>query len=199
MDARAPLLRLAAIAALLTAACGGTAGPAAITSPTAAATTAAATTAAPTTAPTPTAAAASPTASATAAPPQAGVGSASAKLSESKLVANATPVHVSFIGDEPSLGAGSYVELLNLVTLQPGGRTVSHKHGGVEWVIVVEGTIEVRTPGGTKATLAAGQTGKVPANTAVQAVNTGTGVAKFLAFFVTADGQPFQTNLDTVP
>lgn len=76
---------------------------------------------------------------------------------------------------------------------------MSHKHGGVEWVIVVEGTIEVRTPGGTKQTLTVGQTGKVLANTPVQAVNTGTGVAKFLAFFVTPDGQPQQTNLDAVP
>ena len=198
MNARSTLLRVTAVTALLTAACGGAATPASVASPTAAATTAAATTAAPTTA-APTVAAPSPTASATAAPPQAGVGSASAKLSESKLVATGSPVHVSFIGDEPSLGAGSYQELLNLVTLQPGGRTVSHKHGGVEWVTVVEGTIEVRTPGGTKATLTVGQTAKVPANTAVQAVNTGTGVAKFLAFFVTADGQPFQTNLDAVP
>ena len=198
MSARTLLLRVVAIAALLTAACGGTATPASIASPTAAATTAAATTAAPATA-APTVAAASPTASPTAAPPQAGVGSASAKLSESKLVAAGSPVHLSFIGDEPSLGAGSYQELLNLVTLQPGGRTVSHRHGGVEWVIVVEGTVEVRTPGGTKATLTVGQTGKVPANTAVQAVNTGTGVARFLAFFVTADGKPFQTNLDAVP
>ena len=195
MNTRALLLRVTAFVALLTAACGGTATPAVIASPTAAATTAAATTSAPTTAPV----TASPTASASAAPPQAGVGSASAKLSESKLVATGAPVHVSFIGDEPSLGAGTYQELLNLVTLQPGGRTVSHKHGGVEWVIVVEGTIEVRTAGGTKATLTVGQTGKVAPNTAVQAVNTGTGVAKFLAFFVTADGQPFQTNLDTVP
>ena len=198
MNGRSPLLLITAIAALLAAACGGAAGPSAVTSPTAAATTAPATTAAPTTA-APTAAAASPTASATAAPAHAGVGSASAKLSESKLVASAGPVHVSFIGDEPSLGAGTYQELLNLVTLQPGGRTVSHRHGGVEWVIVVEGTVEVRTAGGTRTTLTVGQTGKVPANTAVQAVNTGTGVAKFLAFFVTADGQPFQTNLDAVP
>lgn len=194
MSTRTALLRVTAVLALLTAACGGTTAPAVIASPTAAATTAAPTTAAPTVA-----VAASPSASASAAPPQAGVGSASAKLSESKLVATGSPVHVSFIGDEPSLGAGTYQELLNLVTLQPGGRTVSHKHGGVEWVIVVEGTIEVRTAGGTKATLTVGQTGKVAPNTAVQAVNTGTGVAKFLAFFVTADGQPFQTNLDTVP
>ena len=198
MNARSTLLRVTALTTLLTVACGGAATPASVASPTVAATTAAATTAAPTTA-APTVAAPSPTASATAAPPQAGVGSASAKLSESKLVATGSPVHVSFIGDEPSLGAGSYQELLNIVTLQPGGRTVSHKHGGVEWMLVVEGTIEVRTPGGTKVTLTVGQTGKVPANTAVQAVNTGTGVAKFLAFFVTADGQPFQTNLDAVP
>lgn len=198
MNARPTLLRVAAIGALLTAACGGTATPASIASPTAAATTAAATTAAPTTA-APTVAAPSPTASPVPAAPHAGVGAAVAKLSESKLVASGSPAHVSFIGDEPSLGAGSYQELLNLVTLQPGGRTVSHKHGGVEWVIVVEGTVEVRMPGGKKATLTVGQTGKVPANTAVQAVNTGAGVARFLAFFVTANGQPFQTNLDTVP
>ena len=198
MSARSPLLRIAAAAGLLTAACGGTAGPASITSPTASATTAAATSPTATAAPA-TSTAASPAASPTAAAPHAGVGSASAKLAESKLVATGSPVHVSFIGDEPSLGAGSYAELINLVTLQPGGRTVSHRHGGIEWVIVVEGTVEVRTPGGARSTLTVGQTGKVPANTAVQAVNTGAGVAKFLAFFVTADGQPFQTNLESVP
>ena len=181
-------------AALLVAACGGGAGPVTVSSPTAApATSAPATTAPTTTAP------ASPSPSATVAPPQAGVGSASVKLSEAKQVAGVAPVHVGFIGDEPGLAAGTYVETLNIVTLQPGGRTVSHKHGGLEIVVVTEGSVEVRMPAAAKVMLTAGQTAKVPANTPVQAVNVGTGVAKFLAFFVTVDGQPFQTNLDATP
>ena len=182
-----------ALAVALVVACGGGAAPVTVSSPTSApATSAPATTAPATTAP------ASPSPSATTAPPQAGVGAASVKLSESKQTAGAAPVHVGFIGDEP-LPAGTYVETLNLVTLQPGGRTISHKHGGLEVVLVTEGSVEVRLPGGAKTTLNAGQTAKVPANTAVQAANAGTGVAKFLAFFMTADGQPFQTNLDAVP
>lgn len=189
---------LAATLVLGVACSGGGASPAAVSSPTVAPATTAPATSAPvaTTAPAPTASA-SP--SATAAPPQAGVGSASVKLSEAKLVAGATPVHVGFIGDEPGLPAGSYMEVLNLVTLQPGGRTVSHKHGGLEIVVVTEGSLEVRMPAGAKVMLTAGQTAKVPANTPVQAVNAGSTVARFLAFFITADGQPFQTNLDTVP
>lgn len=204
MTRRTLLPVLALGGAILAAACGGAAGPAANVSPTGAASTAPATTPAATTpaatsaAPASASPAGTAAASATTAPPHAGVGAASVKLTESKLVATAAPVHVSFFGDEPSLGAGTYQELLNLVTLQPGGRTVSHRHGGVEWVTVTEGTIEVRTPG-ARTTLTVGQTAKVPANTAVQAVNTGTGVAKFLAFFVTAEGAAFQTNLDTVP
>jgi len=180
-------------ATLLVAACGGGAAPVTVSSPTAAPATSAPATPAP-----PTPAPASPSPSATTAPPQAGVGAASVKLSEAKQVAGSTPVHVGFIGDE-ALPAGTYVETLNLVTLQPGGRTISHKHGGLEIVVVTEGSVEVRTPAGAKVTLTAGQTAKVPANTPVQAVNTGSGVAKFLAFFVTADGQPFQTNLDAIP
>lgn len=192
---RSLLRAIPVLAALLIGACGGGAAPASLSSPTVTpATNAPATSAPATAAPATTAPPASPSA-----PPQAGVGAAVVKLSESKQVATGTPVHVSFFGDEPGLAAASYVDLLNLVTLQPGGRTISHKHGGLEIVVVIEGSVEVRLPAGKKVMLAAGQTAKVPANTPVQAANAGAGVAKFLAFFVTADGQPFQTNLDTVP
>jgi len=187
-------LAISVSAALLATACGGGAAPASLGSPTVAPATSAPATAAPTTAPATTAPPASPSA-----PPQAGVGAAVVKLSESKQVAKGTPVQVSFFGDEPGLAAGTYVEILNLVTLQPGGRTISHKHGGLEIVVVIEGSVEVRLPAGKKVMLAVGQTAKVPANTAVQAANAGTGVAKFLAFFITAEGQPFQTNLDATP
>lgn len=189
-----PALRaVPALAVAFVVACGGGAAPVTVSSPTVAPATSAPATSAP-----PTAAPASPSPSATAAPPQAGVGAASVKLSESKQTAGGTPVHVGFFGDEP-LPAGTYVETLNLVTLQPGGRTISHKHGGLEIVVVTEGSVEVRLPGGKKTTLNAGQTAKVPANTPVQAANAGAGVARFLAFFMTAEGQPFQTNLDAIP
>jgi len=181
---------LLVLALALASACGG----GAVTGTTAPPTT-------PATAVTTTAAAAAsstPPPSASAAPAYAAVGSASATVSQSKVVATSATVHVGFIGDEP-LAPGTYAEQLNLVTLQPGGRTVAHKHGGVEWVYVIEGSIEVRMGNGTRATLTTGQNAKVPAGTPVQAVNTGAAVAKFLAFFVTADGQPFQTNLETAP
>lgn len=186
---------LAILAATLTAACGGAAAPAA-RAPAAASPTVAPTPAA---TPTPTVAASPSPAASPAAPPHAGVGAAAAKLAETKSVIRTTPAHVSFLGEEPSLAPGSYTETVMLVTLQPGGRTVSHRHGGVEWVIAIEGSVEVRMGGGGRVALTVGQTAKVPANTPVQLFNAGSGVTRFLAFFVTAEGQPFQTNLDTVP
>ncbi|HZP96268.1 MAG TPA: cupin domain-containing protein [Candidatus Limnocylindria bacterium] len=188
---RAARIAAAAIVATLVAtACGGAAT---APSPTTPATTAP--TIAATSTPAPTAAA---TASASPAPAFAGVGSASTKLSEVTTTKSA-PVHFGFFGDEAALPAGKYMETLSLVTLQPGGRTVSHKHGGLEIVVVIEGSVEVNMGAAGKALLTAGQTAKVPANTPLQALNHGTDVAKFLAFFLTADGQPFQTNLTAVP
>lgn len=188
------ILASAAVLVLVGAACGGSAAPApAATS--SAPTVAAATSAAPTPAPSTPA----PTPSATAAPAYAGVGAAVLKIAETTYAEKATPVHLTFLGDEPSLKAGTYLETLSLVTLQPGGRTVSHKHGGLEIVIVAEGTVEIDMGAAGKKTLKAGERASVPANTALQARNTGTGVARFLAFFMTLDGQPFQTNLTNVP
>src|SRR5207245_8045090 len=42
-----------------------------------------------------------------------------------------------------ALPVGKYVEQLNVVTLEKGGRTASHKHGGVEMLIVVDGKIQI--------------------------------------------------------
>ena len=188
---RRPTRTLATLALTVAAACGGGTGAASTASP-------AATSAAPTVAAASPTAAPSASPSASPAPAFAGVGSASAKLSETKMTATGASTHIGFLGDE-ALAAGPYTETLNVVTLQPGGRTVSHKHGGIEWVIVIDGSVEIRMAAGGRAMLTAGQTAKVPANTPLQALNVGPGVAKFLAFFVTADGQPFQTNLEPVP
>ncbi len=98
-----------------------------------------------------------------------------------------------------ALPVGKYVEQVNVVTLEKGGRTASHKHGGVEMLIVLDGTIQLRAAGQTAQTLTKGKGAVVPPGTILQATNTGDGQAKFLAFFVTAEGVEFSTNVDTLP
>ena len=196
MSVQARISALGMALGIVAAACGGAAT---APTPTAAATTAPASVT-PTSAPASAApATAVPTASGSPAPAYAGVGSASTKLSEVTFAAKTAPVHVTFLGDQAGLAAGNYTETMNLVTLQPGGRTVSHKHGGLEIVFITEGAVEINMGAAGRVTLKAGETAKVPANTPLQALNTGTVVAKFLAFFMTLEGQPFQTNLETVP
>lgn len=101
--------------------------------------------------------------------------------------------------DLPQQAAGKYLEQLNLVTLDKGGRTPAHKHGGIEAIVVLEGTVQLRVAGSQPTTLTKGKGAYVLPNTALQATNTGEGAAKFLAFFVTLDGQPFSTNVDAAP
>jgi uncharacterized RmlC-like cupin family protein len=173
------LLAGAASLAILASACGGTAQPAATTTPTVAPTVAATT--APTVAPSPT----KPVVAAT------GQGSTSVKLTENKLTLAE--------GSAPYMPAGSYLSTVSLVTLEKGGRTVAHKHGGIESIFVLEGTIDFRTATGGRVILKPGQGVSVPPNTALQAVNGGDGIAKFLASFMTQETAPFQTNVDEAP
>jgi len=98
-----------------------------------------------------------------------------------------------------ALPAGKYVEQLNLVVLDKGGRTASHKHGGVEVVVVLDGTMQLRVAGQQSQTLTKGKGAVVLPNTILQATNMGDGQAKFLAFFVTQEGVDFSTNVDTLP
>jgi len=173
------LLAGAASLAILASACGGAAQPAPTTAPTVAPTVAV--TAAPTVAPSPT----KPVVAATA------QGSTSAKLTENKLTLAD--------GSAPYLPAGNYVSTLSLVTLEKGGRTIAHKHGGIESIYVLEGTIDFRTATGGRIILKQGQGASVPPNTPLQAVNGGDGIAKFLAFFMTQETAPFQTTVDEAP
>ena len=175
------LLATAASLAMLASACGGSAQPAATTAPTVAPTVAAS--AAPTVAPSPT----KPVVAAT------GQGSVSVKLTENKLTLAADQTSA------PYLPAGTYLSTVSLVTLDKGGRTAAHKHGGVESIYVLEGTIDFRTATGGRVILKQGQGASVAPNTALQAVNGGDGVAKFLAFFMTQETAPFQTAVDEAP
>lgn len=99
----------------------------------------------------------------------------------------------------PDLPAGSYMSTVQVVTIEKGGRTVAHMHGGIEAIYVLQGTIDFRLAGGARALLTHGQGAVVPPGTALQAVNGGDGVAKFLAFMMTPDTAPFQTNVDVAP
>jgi quercetin dioxygenase-like cupin family protein len=98
-----------------------------------------------------------------------------------------------------ALPAGKYVEQLNVITLEKGGRTASHKHGGVEMLVILDGTVQLRVAGQSAQTLTKGKAAVVAPSTILQATNTGDGQAKFLAFFVTAEGAEFSTNVDALP
>ena len=169
------VLAAAASFAILASACGSAAQPAATSAPTVAATSA------PTVAPTP----AKPVVAAT------GQGATVVKLTENKVTLAD--------GSVPHLPAGAYLSTVLLLTLEKGGRTPAHKHGGAELIFVLEGTIDFRTAGGGRVILKAGQGSAVAPNTTVQAVNGGDGVAKVLAFLMTQETAPFQTNVDEAP
>lgn len=101
--------------------------------------------------------------------------------------------------DLAALPAGAYSLGLRLVTVQPNGRTAAHKHGGLETILVLDGSVELRVQGAAMKTLQKGEGTSIQADTALQIWNKGTAPAKFLAFFVTADGKPFSTDVDASP
>ena len=104
-------------------------------------------------------------------------------------------------GDLPvtALVAGKYTEQLNVTTLEKGGRTEAHKHAGLEIFVILAGSVQLRTASAQPVTLTSGKGAYVLPNTAMQVSNVGDSQAKWLAFFVTQEGQPFSTNLDTAP
>ena len=102
-------------------------------------------------------------------------------------------------GVTPDLAAGNYMSTVQIVTIEKGGRTVAHMHGGIESVYVLQGTIDFRLAGGARVILNRGQGAVVPPGTVLQAVNGGDAIAKFLAFMMTPETAQFQTNVDVAP
>jgi quercetin dioxygenase-like cupin family protein len=98
-----------------------------------------------------------------------------------------------------ALPAGKYLEQLNVTTLEKGGRTAAHKHGGVEVFVILDGTVTLKVAGQQPQTLAKGKGAIVLPDTTLQVTNAGDGQAKWLAYFVTLDSAPFSTNVDTLP
>lgn len=101
--------------------------------------------------------------------------------------------------DLAALPAGAYSLGLRVVTIQPNGRTAAHKHGGLETLLVLDGSVEVRVQGASAKTLQKGEGTSIQADTPLQISNKGAAPAKFIAFFVTADGKPFSTDVDASP
>ena len=146
----------------------------------------------------PTASAAPPSLAATAVPtpsravvPATAQGATAVKVSESKVVVTD--------GTAPDLAPGNYLSTVLLVTIEKGGRLPAHKHGGIESIYVLQGTVDLRTGAGTRLILNPGQGGVVPPGTVVQALNGGETTVKILAHLMTLETAPFQTNVDTAP
>jgi quercetin dioxygenase-like cupin family protein len=103
--------------------------------------------------------------------------------------------------DIPSstLRPGSYVETLRRVTLQSGGRSPAHRFGGIEVVFVLDGTLAVNVAGHPSVRLTAGQGTYVAPDTVTQELDAGIGAVDYLAFFVTSQGRPFETDVTSAP
>jgi quercetin dioxygenase-like cupin family protein len=91
------------------------------------------------------------------------------------------------------------IQQIGLITMAPGGRTSSHSHGGTETFYVLQGTIELATNDGRRTTVSAGQGASIKPGVVMQLRVTGADPVKILTLFVTPEGEPWQTNLETVP
>jgi quercetin dioxygenase-like cupin family protein len=98
-----------------------------------------------------------------------------------------------------ALPAGTYANTLQLVTLAPGGRTPAHEYGGLEVVFVLKGAIGIHAAGAEPATIGAGQGIHHLPNTVIQEFNAGDEESRYLTWLLTADDQPFQTNVRQSP
>jgi hypothetical protein len=92
-----------------------------------------------------------------------------------------------------------YSETLRWVALEPGGRTSAAKYGGIETLLVLDGSISVHAAGKLPEPLSADQGTNVLPGTATQIFNQGSSRSTFLAFYITAADQPFETPLDQSP
>lgn len=102
--------------------------------------------------------------------------------------------------DLPPLAAGNYTEGLRQIVVQPEGRSAAHKHSsGFEAVLVLEGTVMIRTALAAPQTLRKGQGFSIRPNTPIQLFNVGGTVARTLVYSINIEGLPFSTELDESP
>src|SRR2546423_10164411 len=76
---------------------------------------------------------------------------------------------------------------------EPGGSVAKHTHPGEEFGYLLEGNLELEITGKPTATLKAGDSFFVPAETVHSARNVGKGPTKVLATYVIEKGKPVAT------
>jgi quercetin dioxygenase-like cupin family protein len=91
------------------------------------------------------------------------------------------------------------IHQLGLITMAPGGRTSSHSHGGTESFYVLSGTVELALNDGSKSKVSAGSGATVKPGIVMQMRVLGEASVTILTYFVTPQGEPWQTNLETLP
>jgi len=87
-----------------------------------------------------------------------------------------------------------YTETLRRLELDPGARSPVHSTSGYEAIYVLEGTLELRSPGRVLA-LPAGAGVVIEPRQSVQLVNTRSEPGRALLFFITPGGEPYETDL----
>jgi len=95
-----------------------------------------------------------------------------------------------------ALPQGAYAISLQMITLQPGGRTQAHTYGGVDVIFVLGGSVKSHADRRTSTTLTRGGGSWALAGTGLQEFNAGAQPATFLSFVIVAIGKPFETALN---
>ena len=118
---------------------------------------------------------------------------------------NATPPYPTFhvLYASPDLTAPpsgkNLVHQLGMITMDAGGRTSAHSHGGTEAFYVMKGTVQLAVNNGTKTNISAGQGASVRPGLIMQLRVVGDEPVQILTYFVTPEGEPWQNNVQTVP
>src|SRR5438552_2051275 len=100
-------------------------------------------------------------------------------------------------GDAPA--GKQLVHQLGLITMDAGGRTSAHSHGGSEVLYVIKGTVELALNNGTRTNVSAGQGASIRPGLIMQLHVVGSEAVRILTYFVTPEGEPWQTNVQTIP
>ena len=106
--------------------------------------------------------------------------------------------YVYTTGDPPPSDKKVTYEL-GFITMDVNGRTSSHSHGGAEAFYVLNGSVRLALNNGTKTDLSAGQGASIRPGMVMQLHVVGQQPVQILTLFLTPEGAPWQTNLQTLP
>jgi len=98
-----------------------------------------------------------------------------------------------------ALAPAQYVETLQRITLQPGGRSAAHRLGGNEVVFVLDGAVTVKAAGRAAVHLVPGEGTYLAPDIPTQEIAAASAGASYLVYVVIAVGRAFATDLDAAP